>query len=773
MANHDENNNNLEIQMTSTKFIHIIISAALAISLSGPAFGKSPDLIIHNAKITTVDVSKPTASALAVVDGIISAVGENKQILNLKGAKTQVIDAQNQRLIPGINDSHLHVIRGGRFFNQELRWDGVPSLKMALDLLEEQVSRTPKGEWVRVLGGWSPYQFEEKRLPSVEELDRVAPDTPVFVQFLYSKAFLNKAGMVALGIDKSAKAPAGSYFERDADGNPTGVLVADPTAFIFGRAYDAFSKLTIEGQMNSTLQFHRKLLSFGETSAIDMGGGGHIFPENYVASKTLSERGQLPLRVSYYVHPLPGDEIQGYSRYMQQNIVNKNLHTSRPDGYVLEGGGEGIVVATMDFENFLSPRPELKSDGFELLEKVVRLHIDNGWPFRIHATYGESIEQMLDVFERIDKDQSMAKIRWAIDHAETVSNNSLERIKALGGGIAIQNRMAFAGEYFVERYGEDLAKRAPPVREMLDMGIPVGAGTDGTRVSSLNPWPGLYWLVSGKTVGGTVLKDEPNRLSRLEALTVYTNGSAWFSGEENVKGKIKRGFYADFALLSEDYMEVAEDHIPLIKSDLTVVGGKIEHGNRKFASLNPPLPDPIPNWSPITLDESTPVYIADKSHTHILMKISHPGFSNYYLKVRDYNGYVRFDPENLAATKVELVMQAASIDGDHEGLNKHLQSSDFFDVANYPEITFSASDIKLNREGKGSLKGDLTIRGITKSIVLEVSLNKHARSPATGLETIGISAQATINRHDFGVSYGAILSENVELIIEAEFSRRM
>ena len=130
----------------------------------------------------------------------------------------------------------------------------------------------------------------------------------------------------------------------------------------------------------------------------------------------------------------------------------------------------------------------------------------------------------MDVFEQVQREQGRFVPRWAIDHAETVRDEELRRIKAMGGGIAIQNRMAFAGEYFVERYGKDAARHAPPVRKMLQMGIPVGAGTDGTRVSSYNPWPSLYWLVSGKTVGGTQLFADDNKLSREEALRLFTVG---------------------------------------------------------------------------------------------------------------------------------------------------------------------------------------------------------------------------------------------------------
>ena len=206
----------------------------------------------------------------------------------------------------------------------------------------------------------------------------------------------------------------------------------------------------------------------------------------------------------------------------------------------------------------------------------------------------------MDVFERMNEEPAGFAPRWAIDHAETVRDDELERIHALGGGIAIQNRMAFAGEYFVERYGAEAATAAPPVRRMLDMGIPVGAGTDGRRVSSYNPRISLYWLVTGKTVGGLQLWDEENKLTPKEALDILTAGSAWFSQEENVKGTIAEGMYADFAILSDDYFSVEAEEIISLESVLTVTGGNIVYAAEPFAALAPePLPAVIPEWSPV------------------------------------------------------------------------------------------------------------------------------------------------------------------------------
>jgi predicted amidohydrolase YtcJ len=253
----------------------------------------------------------------------------------------------------------------------------------------------------------------------------------------------------------------------------------------------------------------------------------------------------------------------------------------------------------------MAPRPDLdqrKAAGMDWaadLQEVATILVKNNWPLRQHATYGESVTRIVNVFEQVAREQGRFVPRWAIDHAETVDED-LRRIKAMGGGIAIQNRMAFAGEYFADRYGKDAARHAPPVRKMLAMGIPVGGGTDGTRVSSYNPWPAIYWLVSRKTMGGTQLFADDNRLSREEALRLFTVGAAWFSQEEDVKGRIAPGQYADFAVLSDDYLTVPEERIKDMVSLLTVVGGKVVYAARPFDAFAPPrLPAVSPAWSPV------------------------------------------------------------------------------------------------------------------------------------------------------------------------------
>ena len=552
-------------------------------------------LILHNGKITTVNAKQPEAQAVAVGEGRFLAVGSDRDVLSSRGPATQVIDLDGRRVIPGLNDSHLHVIRGGLNFNMELRWDGVPSLAEALRMLREQARRTPPPQWVRVVGGWNEFQFAERRLPTLEEINAVSQDVPVFVLHLYDRAILNRAALRACGYSKETPDPPGGEIQRDKQGNPTGMLIARPNAMILYATLARGPKLPPEQQVNSTRHFMHELNRLGITSCIDAGGGFQNYPDDYQVIDDLHRRGEMTVRIAYNLFTQrPKQEFDDFAKWVKMTKPGEGS-----DFYRMNGAGEMLVFSAADFEDFLEPRPDLAASLEQELTRVVRLLIEQRWPFRLHATYDESIGRFLDVFEAVNREIPFAGLRWFFDHAETVTERNLERIKALDGGIAIQHRMAYQGEYFINRYGADAAAHTPPITKMLGMGIPVGAGTDATRVASFNPWMSLYWMVAGRTVGGTALYPEANRLDRLEALRRYTLGSAWFSGEEDKKGAIAPGYLADLAVLSSDYFRVPEAEIKQIESLLTVVGGKVVYGADEFGPLAPPPLPILPDWSPV------------------------------------------------------------------------------------------------------------------------------------------------------------------------------
>jgi predicted amidohydrolase YtcJ len=554
------------------------------------------DLILHQGRFATLDRSNPTASAVAIKDGRFVQVGHERDIMPLAGRETRVVDLKGRRVLPGLIDNHLHIIRGGLTFNMELRWDGVRSLADAMALLKRQVAITPPPQWVRVVGGFTAHQFEEKRLPTIEEINAVAPQTPVFLLHLYDRALLNGAGLRAVGYTKDTPDPPAGEIVRDAQGNPTGLLIAKPNAGILYATLAKGPKLPFDYQVNSTRHFMRELNRLGVTGAIDAGGGFQNYPEDYAVIQKLSKEGQLTVRLAYNLFTQkPKGEKADFL-----NWTRTSKYKQGDDYFRHNGAGEMLVFSAADFEDFRQPRPDMPPEMESELDEVVRILAQNRWPWRLHATYDETIERALDVFERVNRDIPLAGLNWFFDHAETISERSMDRIAALGGGIAVQHRMAYQGEYFVEHYGSAAAEATPPIAKMLQKGIRVSGGTDATRVASYNPWVSLAWLVTGKTVAGMRLYPQRNCLDRETALRMWTENVTWFSNEEGKKGRIQVGQFADLIVPDRDYFSCADDEIADTTSDLTIVGGKVVYGAGDFAEYDEAAPPPaMPDWSPV------------------------------------------------------------------------------------------------------------------------------------------------------------------------------
>ncbi|MBL8275849.1 MAG: amidohydrolase [Pelomonas sp.] len=555
-----------------------------------------PDLILFNGRFTTLNRAQPQASAVAIADGRFLAVGSNEDVLALAGPATRRVDLQGRAALPGLIDNHLHLIRGGLNYNLELRWDGVKSLADAMAMLKAQVDVTPAPQWVRVVGGFTEHQFAEKRLPTLAELNAVAPDTPVFILHLYDRALLNGAALRAVGYTKDTPAPPGSEIVRDGAGNPTGLLLAKPNAAILYATLARGPKLPPDYQLNSTRHFMRELNRLGVTGAIDAGGGFQNYPEDYAIVQQLADAGQLTVRLAYNLFTQKAKQEKDDFLRWTSSVTYK-----QGDEYFRHNGaGEMLVFSAADFEDFREPRPEMSAAMEPELEEVVRILAQNQWPWRMHATYDETISRALDVFEKVHRDTPIDGLHWFFDHAETISERSMDRIAALGGGVAVQHRMAYQGEYFVERYGARAAEATPPVAKMLEKGVRTSAGTDATRVASYNPWVSLAWLITGKTVGGLQLTPQRNCLTREAALRMWTENVTWFSNEEGKKGRVEVGQYADLVVPDRDFFACPESDIADTTALLTMVGGRIVWGAGPFQSLDEAPPPPaMPDWSPV------------------------------------------------------------------------------------------------------------------------------------------------------------------------------
>jgi len=561
------------------------------------------DLIVFNARISTGNGAQPEASALAVKNGRIYSVGSNEEVLDLKNASTKIIDAGNRRLIPGISDAHTHVLNESSY-TYNLRWDGVPTLRHALTMLREQAARTPEGHWVKVIGGWSPYQFAEKRFPTLGELRQAVPNRPLIVQYAYNRAFLNEPAMKLLGVgtERFPRLP-GTTFEKDRQGKYTGVVHGYTFTFI---ALEAMvPQPSFDEQVSALIHSVHGLNRFGVTSVIDAGNRG--YPNAQATVNVLARDNRLNIRMPF-VDMQFGDGSPINMVDAQIEAVTKtapispgeNLHPSLPHGHVYRGAGEVLQLEVHDHENFDRPPVIIDPDVMRqhVVQNVSKL-VRRRMPFRMHISYNENISPFLDALEALNATTPLNGLRWSIEHAETISSENIARVKALGGGIALDTKMAVHGDGFIATHGRDVALRTPRLRELVDSGVPLAMSTDAYRASTFNPWVGISWMVSGKSVSGSQVLAANNRLSRAEALKLFTAGAAWFMSAESEMGMITPGNLADFAILDRDYFTVPEDQIKSISSVLTVMDGKVVFGAQEYSALSPRLPDVLPAWSPI------------------------------------------------------------------------------------------------------------------------------------------------------------------------------
>src|SRR5687767_1336692 len=578
------------------EFLKGSVSVAALSGCSTLMPAEAADTLIVNGRIATLDPKQSNVEAMAIRGERIIAVGTDHQISSFKGPNTRVIDAGRRIVIPGLNDAHTHFIRGGLTYTNEVRWDGVASLAEGMRRVREQAKRTPPPHWVQVIGGWTWAQFAEKRHPTLEEINAATGDTPCMIMHLYDRAWLNRAAIRVLGWEKEVPKLFGGYVERDAGGNPTGLVLSTTSLASLVSVWLRVPRLSPDEQVVSTRHFMREHNRLGITSVIDAGGGGQNFPENYAAIAKLAAQRQLTLRIGYQLFAqTPGKELENYRAWSKLVKIGQG-----DDYYRMVGAGEYILYAAGDPANFakdwVKPPPGVMEPQFAAVVKHVA---GLGWPFRQHATFDSTAARQLDVLEQVNKEVPLKNLRWGLDHCETLTPQTLERLAKLGGSISIQNRMSLDGEAFLQKYGPQLAADAPPIARIREMGIPLACGTDANRATSYNPWIGVHWLLTGQTLGGGKLQGDKNLLDRAEALRLFTAGGAWISSEEGKKGTLEAGKLADLVVLSGDYFSMPVDEVKGLEALLTVVGGKVVYAAGPYAQLDAPTLPTLPDWLPV------------------------------------------------------------------------------------------------------------------------------------------------------------------------------
>lgn len=515
--------------------------------------------------------------ALAVRDGRIVAVGTDAEIADLSGPNTITASLEGRRVVPGLIDSHVHAVRAGLSWCDEIRWGDLETLSEALETIRSAAAAGPTTGWVSVVGGWHPRQFSEGRGPTRTELDEVAPGVPVYVQQQYEQATLSSAAMRQLGIADGELDELKGAVERDGTTRePTGVIRGQPA---FAYCLSSAMPTDFGRQVANTVAMQRELNAYGLTGVIDPGGASRMGPEAYRPLYEVHRRGQMSLRTRLYVHPegppTELDEIKTLVRY---------LHPRSGDDYLgVVGAGEIVLREFYDAAGFTELT--LPPASRENLREAMRLLIDAGWPINIHAINDATVSSIFDVWEEINETTKLQPLRPSISHADGISHRNLVRARDLGVGLTVQDRMGMRTSDSAKWWGKEAVAQAPPLRTMTELGITIGGGTDATVAAPINPWRSLWWMVTGQPIDRGIERVADERLDRLAALHAYTRGSAWFSFDEKRVGSIEPGLLADVVVLTADYLSVADDEIPSIRSALTLVGGRATYAGDEYRGL--------------------------------------------------------------------------------------------------------------------------------------------------------------------------------------------
>jgi len=537
---------------------------------AAPAIAQSPDTILVGGRIVTLDERSTIAEAVAIRDDRIIAVGGVADIRKLAGEKTRVIDLAGRMVIPGLIDSHIHAIRAGLRFGREVSWIGSPSVADAMGRLRTAARRIPPGGWIVVAGGWTPQQFTERRLPTQAELMEAAPGHPVYIQLFYGAVLLTPQGFENLGIKTDEDVPPRGKIQRAPDGSPTG-WIHGKAATITG-LYNRLPPPTLEQSIAGTRDFFRELNRFGLTSVIDP-GGYNLAPGQYEALFRLWRMGGLTVRVAYSISaPNRGSELADFRK------LTRFLPMGTGDDWLrFNGIGERV---TWGMNNNPAPT-DTQKDAFY---RIGLWAAERGMTLTMHWPRDSSVHHLLELLERIGRAVPIRGLRWSVAHVHDASLKSLRRMKALGLGWLVQNRLYFATARSLLSHGDALV-HTPPLKSAIGMGLRIGGGTDAHRVMDYNPFLSLRWMVDGLTVEGVETRGAAELPTREQALRIYTAGSAWFAHDEQRRGALTVGRLADLAVLNRDFLTIPTRQIGHIQSLLTMVGGRIVYAAGPYKAL--------------------------------------------------------------------------------------------------------------------------------------------------------------------------------------------
>jgi len=537
------------------------------------------DLVLSNAKVATFTASQPHAQSVAIKDGRVLAVGTDDELTPLAAVARHTADLDGRVVLPGLNDSHIHAMRAGLDWERILHWEDVRSLGEAFARVRAATAERPAGEWIHVVGGWHSRQLRECRLPSRSELDAAAPDHPIYLQELYDRAVLNSAALARCGWDSATADPPGGRLLRDESGALTGEITGIG-AFALPLVLAGRAGQEKEEQIRGTAAMMAAFAGHGLTGIVD-GGGMATAPGDYDALYQLWRRGGLTVRTRLFMCSwTPGREVDDYAQLTtvgQPDFGDPMLKVS--------GVGEMPHSGCHDFEG-LNPDFTISDASYDELLQITRLCARHGWRISVHAVLDSSLARVLDAWEQVERETGrISRLRCSIVHADGASEASLRRVAALRAGVLVQNRLLLKGADYVRAWGQEAADAAPRLGVMRQLGITVGGGTDATRANWYSPWASIWWLVTGRSIDGATSRQESDRLSRYDAIASYSRDAAWFTGEDGCRGRLSPGYDADLCVPTADPFACAEDDLSDLRSELTMVSGRVTHARGSFEEL--------------------------------------------------------------------------------------------------------------------------------------------------------------------------------------------
>ena len=532
------------------------------------------DLIIHNGKIVTVDKDFSIAEAAAIKDGKFIQVGTESSVLESAGPDTMVVDLGGKTVLPGFNDTHSHMTTMGVNLPTMIDLTEITSIDDIKQAVAERVKVTEKGEWIFSEGGWWQFMLEDGRLPNRYDLDEVSPDNPVTLKGGHY-VIANSMALERVGFNKDSENPAGGEIWKDDDGEPTGFLVRNAMYPLL----DHLQTPDRDVQLDGIRQAITRVNSWGMTSLREPGGTR----EQVEMLRSLYENGELTVRVDwcYDIDPnTPADEIDAMFEALGDPGEQWGDGIFRADGLaemMLDGAEESAQIRT----EYVG-RPGYY--GLRLIEQdqlnsVVLAAARHGWRPGPHVVGGASIDQLLDAYEYVNGQINIQDRRWIVDHGILLQPDHYDRVKELGLIVLPQPRHLYIiGDKFIEHWGEELAHKSYRLRDWIDNGIRFSLGADKPVSSRSRPLMQIYVAVTRGTGWGGVLGPDQG-LTREEAIRGITLDSAYTSFEEDIKGSIETGKYADFVVLSDDILTVPGEDIKDIEVEATVLAGNVVYGS--------------------------------------------------------------------------------------------------------------------------------------------------------------------------------------------------